>query len=67
MINLAATEVESLVEDHFVALSSLSTKWKNKIKLDKNKEMNLQIGMRFNPKTYKLNVTVGTPIIISEY
>ncbi|KKB34629.1 YwmB family TATA-box binding protein [Bacillus thermotolerans] len=67
MYNLSAIEVESLVEDEFVSLSSLSTRWDNKIKLDKNKEMNLQIAARFNPKNDKLTVTVGTPIITTEY
>lgn len=67
MYNLSAMEVESLVEDEFISLSSLSAKWDNKINLDENKEMNLQIAMRFNPKNDKLNVTVGTPIITTEY
>ncbi|WP_197091029.1 YwmB family TATA-box binding protein [Bacillus sp. FJAT-27231] len=67
MENLSATEIESLVEDDFSSFSGLSTKWDNSINLDESKKMNLQIAMRFNPSNDKLNVTVGTPIITTEY
>ncbi|MGG6447403.1 YwmB family TATA-box binding protein [Pseudobacillus badius] len=67
MDSLDAVEIESLVEEDFVSLSGLSTKWENSINLDGNKKMNLQIAMRFNPKNDRLNVTVGTPIVTTEY
>lgn len=67
MGSLSAAEVESLVEDDFVSLSGLSRKWTNSINLDKQKKMNVQIAMRVNPKNDKLNVTVGTPIVTTEY
>lgn len=67
MDDLTAFEVEKLTDDDFVALSGLSTKWENKIALNVNKEMNLQIAMRFHPQDKKINVTVGIPIIITEY
>jgi|SRR5699024_5053261 len=58
MGNLSAIEVEKVADVDFVSLSGLSSKWGNKIALNANMEMNLQIAMRFHPQDKKLNVIV---------
>ncbi|USK62455.1 YwmB family TATA-box binding protein [Peribacillus asahii] len=60
--------VESLNEGNFVSLSAYTNQWNTKLSLGKQKFMNLHIAYRnsndFNGIT---NVTIGTPIITSEY
>lgn len=63
----SAKEVESLEEANFVSFSALSSKWNYSLNLNNQNKMNLQIAMRVNSKNDTLNVTVGTPIITTEY
>ncbi len=67
MDDLSATKIESVADDHFVSVSGLTDKWDNKLTMKDNKEMNLQIALRFNPTDNKINLTLGAPIITTEY
>ncbi|MFC0274854.1 YwmB family TATA-box binding protein [Metabacillus herbersteinensis] len=59
-------KVEELNEKGFLSVSGYTGKWKNQLKLANQNLMNIQIGIRkLNEETSK--VTIGTPIIISEY
>jgi hypothetical protein len=63
----SGTKVEGLIEDDFIAISAYSKHLdSNFLKVNK-KRINLQIGLRENKNTNLINVTMGTPIIISEY
>ncbi|MFC0274816.1 YwmB family TATA-box binding protein [Metabacillus herbersteinensis] len=66
LIDFDAEKVEGLNEVGFNSISVLSEKWDTKLKLDESKSMNLQIGLR-ESGTQGIDVTIGTPIIITEY
>lgn len=59
--------VESFIEDNFVSISGISSKWDNRINIKDNREMSMQIALRFNPTDNKLSLTASTPIITTEY
>jgi hypothetical protein len=61
----SAEEVESLKEGTFVSVSAYTSKWKNEIPTQ-NGAMNLQIAIRQGLGGVS-TVTIGTPIITSEY
>lgn len=68
LTNFSGKEVESLNEDHFVSLSAFTDRWENKISLGGNEHMNLHIAYRLTSEASNIaNVTIGTPIITSEY
>ncbi|NPC94440.1 YwmB family TATA-box binding protein [Bacillus sp. WMMC1349] len=57
--------VEKLIEPNFVSISAYTNEWRS-IKTE-NQQMNLQISLRNAGMGEKLTVTVGTPIITTEY
>lgn len=62
-----ASEVEGLYESNFVSMSLITDKFTKTVKTSKNKEMNLQMGLRTTEKNDTVDVTIGTPIITTEY
>jgi TATA-box binding len=61
-----AESIESLNEGTFVSISAYNSKWNDALPTEK-KKMNLQLGIRQDEKSEKTTITVGTPIITSEY
>ena len=61
-----ATSVEDLIEPNFVSVSAFTNEWKESIKTEKH-QMNLQVSLRNAGMGEKLTVTVGTPIVTTEY
>ncbi|MED2942018.1 YwmB family TATA-box binding protein [Bacillus swezeyi] len=61
-----AKTVEDLIEPNFVSVSAYTNEWKESIKTDKH-QMNLQVSLRNAGMGEKLTVTVGTPIVTTEY
>ncbi|GGE85224.1 YwmB family TATA-box binding protein [Priestia taiwanensis] len=61
-----AESIESLNEGTFVSVSAYNSKWNDALPTEKEK-MNLQLGIRQDETSEKTTVTVGTPIITSEY
>lgn len=61
-----ATSVEDLIEPNFVSVSAFTNEWKESIKTKKH-QMNLQVSLRNAGMGEKLTVTVGTPIVTTEY
>ena len=62
----SAEIVESLKEETFVSLSAYTNEWKNEIPT-KNGKMNIQIALRQQGMGGTTFVTIGTPIITTEY
>ena len=62
-----ATEIEGLYESNFVAMSLMSDKFDRTVTTSEDKEMNLQIGLRTTESDDSVDVTIGTPIITTEY
>ncbi|MFC0469664.1 YwmB family TATA-box binding protein [Halalkalibacter kiskunsagensis] len=58
---------EGLKEEDFVSLSAYTDNWNSSIAVDTEKNINLQVGVRTTQNSDTINVTVGTPIITSEY
>lgn len=64
---LKSTEVESLTEEDFIAVSAFRKDWPNTLVTGVH-EMNVQLAIRTNDDlTGRKTVTVGTPIITTEY
>ncbi len=61
-----ATIIETLEEETFLSLSAYTDKWKPSILTDQQR-MNLQIGLRNSGIGGKTTITIGTPIITTEY
>ncbi|MCF6138882.1 YwmB family TATA-box binding protein [Pseudalkalibacillus berkeleyi] len=61
-----ATIIESLNEETFLSLSAYTDEWKHSIRT-KQHDMNLQIGLRNDGIGGKTTITIGTPIITTEY
>lgn len=61
-----ARSVEHVVEPSFVSISAYTDEWKESIMTSKHK-MNLQIALRSAGMGGKHIVTVGTPIVTTEY
>ncbi|WP_257348122.1 YwmB family TATA-box binding protein [Pseudalkalibacillus decolorationis] len=61
-----ATTIEALHEETFLSLSAYTDQWKHSILTDQQ-EMNLQIGIRTHGIGGKTTITIGTPIITTEY
>ena len=60
--------VESLNEENFISLSAYTDNWDTKIPLGNEEFMNLHIAYRnSNENSGITKVTIGTPIITSEY
>lgn len=61
-----AKTIEALLEETFLSLSAYTDQWKHSILTDQQK-MNLQIGIRTHGIGGKTTITIGTPIITTEY
>lgn len=67
LTNFSGKTVQSLNEENFVSLSAYTPHWNSKLPLGKNQYMNLQIAYRNSNDSNNTKVTIGTPIITSEY
>lgn len=68
LADFSGEEVQSLNENNFVSLSAYTERWENKLPLGDNQNMNLHIAYRASSEsTNEVKVTIGTPIITSEY
>lgn len=61
-----AKEIESLKEKNFYSISGYTSKWDNGIAAIDNQLMNFQLGLR-KMDNGTIQITMGTPIITSEY
>jgi TATA-box binding len=59
--------VEELKEETFVSLSAYTEQWEQAIYTGHQNKMNLQVALRTEGLGSKTTVTIGTPIITSEY
>ncbi|MGE6720579.1 YwmB family TATA-box binding protein [Peribacillus frigoritolerans] len=64
--SLSASYVEGLKERNFVSVSGLSNKFDDSIQTKKGKAFNVQIGLR-KSENKEIHITMGTPIITTEY
>ncbi|TLS35816.1 YwmB family TATA-box binding protein [Pseudalkalibacillus caeni] len=62
----SAEKVEDLKEETFVSVSAYNEAWNDHI-VTNDKKMNLQIALRQSGMGGKTTVTIGTPIITTEY
>lgn len=63
----SAQKIEFLKEETFISVSAYTNTWKNLIKSN-NKKMNLQVAIRTNQQLGgQTTITIGTPIITTEY
>ncbi|WMM33889.1 YwmB family TATA-box binding protein [Shouchella clausii] len=68
MEQLGATIQEVLKEETFVSLSAYNNEWDTGIALENGNNMNVQVALRQNPDLgQQTRVTLGTPIITTEY
>ncbi|PKG25252.1 YwmB family TATA-box binding protein [Niallia nealsonii] len=66
--NFSGEKIQSLNEENFVSLSAYTDRWEAKLPLGNNQFMNLHIAYRDSNHSNKdIKVTIGTPIITSEY
>ncbi|MCC3358549.1 YwmB family TATA-box binding protein [Bacillus sp. REN16] len=61
-----AEAVEQLHEDKFVSVSAYSKTFESELMTAKQEKINLQVGLRVNMEN-EIDVTIGTPIITTEY
>ncbi|MCM3597943.1 YwmB family TATA-box binding protein [Metabacillus idriensis] len=61
-----AREIEALKEKNFYSISGYTSKWDNGIAAINDQLMNFQLGLRKNVNGI-IHITMGTPIITSEY
>ncbi|PGT83887.1 hypothetical protein COD11_11880 [Bacillus sp. AFS040349] len=67
MDGFGADYIEGVKEEGFQSISGFTSKWEESIPAKNNKKVNLQMGLRYSPDQERTNVTIGTPIIITEY
>jgi hypothetical protein len=65
--SFSGVSVEGLKEETFVSLSAYTEQWEQAIYTGHNHKMNLQVALRTEGMGSKTTVTIGTPIITSEY
>ncbi|WNB92339.1 YwmB family TATA-box binding protein [Bacillus sp. NEB1478] len=65
--SFSGISVEELKEETFVSLSAYTEQWEQAIYTGHNHKMNLQVALRTEGMGSKTTVTIGTPIITSEY
>jgi hypothetical protein len=58
---------EGLTESDFVSLSAYNKNWDLGIAINQEDDINLQVGVRNSGQSDSVNVTIGTPIITTEY
>jgi hypothetical protein len=61
-----AAMIEAINEETFLSLSAYTDEWEHSIQTNQHK-MNLQVGLRNNGIGGKTTITIGTPIITTEY
>ena len=59
--------IQNLKEENFISLSAYTENWGTKIPLGNEEFMNLQIALRNYESNGPTKVTIGTPIITTEY
>ncbi|MCH1626516.1 YwmB family TATA-box binding protein [Ferdinandcohnia quinoae] len=59
--------VEQLTEPSFVSISAFSKAFESELITKDNQKINMQIGLRVDDNPNQIDVTLGTPIITSEY
>jgi hypothetical protein len=64
--SFSAVPIEQLKEKTFVSVSAYTNEWKTSIQTNEQ-EMNLQVALRAGQPDGAVTVTIGTPIITSEY
>ncbi|MCM3170002.1 MULTISPECIES: YwmB family TATA-box binding protein [Peribacillus] len=64
--SLSASYVEGLKEKNFISVSGLSNKFDDNIQTKTGKAFNVQIGLR-KSENKEIQITMGTPIITTEY
>lgn len=62
-----AKVVEQLQEDAFVSVSAYSKVFESELMTAKQEKINLQVGLRADIENEEIDVTIGTPIITTEY
>ncbi|MEH7223284.1 YwmB family TATA-box binding protein [Bacillus sp. JJ1566] len=62
-----AKNVEQLQEEKFVSVSAYSKAFESELMTAEREKINLQIGLRANVEKNEIDVTIGTPIITTEY
>ncbi|PRX77121.1 TATA-box binding protein [Bacillus sp. V-88] len=62
-----ANYVEGLNEDEFLSISAYNSNWQSRIPSKNDKNLNLQLGFRYDSGLNKTNITIGSPIIVTEY
>ncbi|EOR21447.1 MULTISPECIES: YwmB family TATA-box binding protein [Bacillaceae] len=68
LVSFSGEELQSLNEDNFISLSAYTKRLETKLPLGDNQYMNLHIAYRLtNESADQVKVTIGTPIITSEY
>lgn len=66
--SFSGEKIQGLNEKKFISLSAYTDRWKTKLPLGDNQFMNLHIAYRnSNDSNKNIKVTIGTPIITSEY
>lgn len=65
--NVNAIMVEQLQEKSFVSVSAYSKVFESELKTVKQEKINLQLGLRADADKKEIDVTIGTPIITTEY
>ncbi|UOR14165.1 YwmB family TATA-box binding protein [Halobacillus amylolyticus] len=63
--SMSGKAVEGIYEENFVSISAYSTKWDVKVPLGDKQAMNMQVAYR--DRGAHTEVTIGSPIIITEY
>ncbi|MGE6719392.1 YwmB family TATA-box binding protein [Peribacillus frigoritolerans] len=64
--SLSASYVEGLKEKNFISISGLSNKFDDNIQTNTGEVFNVQIGLR-KSENKEIQITMGTPIITTEY
>ncbi|MEH7382671.1 YwmB family TATA-box binding protein [Bacillus sp. JJ1533] len=62
-----AEAVEQLHEEKFISISAYSKAFESELMTAEQEKINLQIGLRANLESNEIDVTIGTPIITTEY
>ncbi len=68
LASLGAVEVEGLAEETFVSISAYNDEWGDVITIKDESQMNVQVALRQEQRLgLGTTVTIGTPIITTEY
>jgi len=67
MNEFEAKHVGDLTEKNFISVSANNPNWSSEIKSVSNESINLQIAHRYNASSNKTHITLGTPIIATDF